>query len=333
MMEIRPDIFKGAFRLVTESARLEYGEDVLIVTDTASTKYAEGIMAAALTITKHVDMIVTPLYGRLHGQNPSDAVAEAMKKVDVVFIPTVWSMSHCQARRDASRLGVRCYTIPSADDELFARTMVETPYGELKDVVMTVNQMLTEAKEAEVTTNNGTEVWFDLRGRFNIDLEHGWLHKGEPEYADNFSAPPCVEANIAPLEGKTQGKIVVDAAHSAVGMLRDPIYLTVENGTIVNIEGKDEASKLKMRMEEVNDDRIYQVAELGIGLNPMARLRGQFIEDESIFGTAHVGHGNNESTMGGEIQCNGHFDNIFWYPTIKLDGRTIFENGRIVTTD
>jgi 2,5-dihydroxypyridine 5,6-dioxygenase len=332
-MEIRPDVFKGAYRLVTESAKLEQGEDVLIVTDTASTKYAEAIMAAALSITKHVDIIVMPLYGRLHGQNPSDAVAKAMKTVDVVFMPTVWSMSHCTARRDASRLGVRCYTIPSADDELFARTMVDTPYGDLKEVVMTVNQMLTEAKEAEVTTKAGTELWFNLEGRYNIDLEHGWLHKGQDEYADNFSAPPCVEANIAPIEGTTQGKIVVDAAHSAVGAVSDPIYLNVEDGRIISVDGGKEAAALQMRLDEVQDDDIYQVAELGIGLNPKARLRGQFIEDESIFGTGHVGHGNNESTMGGTITCNGHFDNIFWYPTIKLDGKIIFEEGRIVSND
>ncbi|UOF88871.1 hypothetical protein LSG31_13070 [Fodinisporobacter ferrooxydans] len=330
-MEIRPDIFRGAYRLVTECAKVEPGEDVLIITDTACVKYAEAIMAASLTITKHVNTIVMPLYGRLHGQNPSKAVAEAMKSVDVVFMPTVWSMSHTQARRDASRLGVRCLTIPSADDEVFARTMVETPFAEVKETVMTVNQMLTEANEAEVTTPAGTNLWFNLKGRFNIDLEHGWLHKGFKEYGDNFAAPPCVEANIAPLEGTTQGVIVVDAAQSAVGVLNDPIILTVENGKIVKIDGKRDAVALQMRIDEVGDPDICQVAELGIGLNPKAKLRGQFIEDESIYGTGHVGMGNNESTMGGTLKVNGHFDNIFWYPTIKLDGKEIIKDGKIVS--
>lgn len=88
-----------------------------------------------------------------------------------------------------------------------------------------------------------------------------------------------------------------------------------------------------MQLDEVGDDGIYQVAELGIGFNPNARLRGQFIEDESIFGTGHVGHGNNESTMGGTITCNGHFDNIFWYPTIRLDSKIIIQDGKIVSKD
>lgn len=332
-MEIRPDIFKGAYRLVTECARVEPGEEVLIITDTACLKYGEAIMSAALPITKHVNIIVMPLYGRLHGQNPAPSVAEAMKKADVVFMPTVWSMSHTQARRDASKAGARCLTIPSADDELFARTMVETPFEEIKETVMLVNQMLTEANEAEVTTKSGTHLWFNLKGRYNIDLEHGWLHKGRKEYSDNFAAPPCVEANIAPLEGTTQGRIVVDAAHSATGLIDEPIILTVENGRIVKIDGKREAASLQMRIDEVGDPDICMVAELGIGLNPKAKLRGQFIEDESIYGTAHVGMGNNESTMGGKLTVNGHFDNIFWYPTIKLDGITLMEDGRLVSKD
>lgn len=332
-MNVRPDIFKGASILVTECAKVEPGEDVLIITDTASLKYGEAIMASALSVTKNVDLVIMPVYGRLHGMNPNKSVCEAMKAVDVVFMPTVWSMSHTQARRDASRAGARCLTIPSVDDELFARTMVETPFEEIKDTVMTVNQMLTEANEAEVTTPAGTDLWFNLKGRYNIDLEHGWLHKGKKEYEDNFAAPPCVEANIAPLEGTTQGKIVVDAAHSAIGMVSEPIFVTVEDGKITKIDGGNEASLLEMRLEEVGDPGIRQVAELGIGLNPKAKLRGQFIEDESIYGTGHVGMGNNESTMGGELIVNGHLDNIFWYPTIKLDGKEIFKDGRIVSKD
>lgn len=255
-MNVRPDIFKGASILVTECAKVEPGEDVLIITDTASLKYGEAIMASALSVTKNVDLVIMPVYGRLHGMNPNKSVCEAMKAVDVVFMPTVWSMSHTQARRDASRAGARCLTIPSVDDELFARTMVETPFEEIKDTVMTVNQMLTEANEAEVTTPAGTDLWFNLKGRYNIDLEHGWLHKGKKEYEDNFAAPPCVEANIAPLEGTTQGKIVVDAAHSAIGMVSEPIFVTVEDGKITKIDGGNEASLLEMRLEEVGDPGI-----------------------------------------------------------------------------
>jgi len=328
-MGYMPEVFCGADRLVRECAGVKAEEQVLILTDTACSHLGQAIMSSALTITKSVSMMVMPVYGRLHGQNPPKHVAEAMKAADIVFMPTVWSMSHSSARRDATELGVRCLTIPSADDELFARTIPEAPFREMKPVVMEVNRFLSEANEARVTTAAGTDMWFDLRGRRNVDLEHGWVLKGYPEYSSNWAAPPCIEANIAPLEYTSHGTIVVDAAQSAVGLTNNPILLTVEKGRIVKIDGGVEADELKIRLSEIGDPDMLLVAEIGIGLNPRARLRGQFIEDESVYGTAHVGVGNNESSMAGRIRVSGHFDNIFWRPTISLDGNVIMKDGSL----
>lgn len=329
-MSIKPDIFAGANRLVYECAAITPEDEVLIITDTWCTRFAEAIMSSALTVTRHVTMIVMPLYGRLHGQNPELAVGAAMKSATVVFIPTVWSMSHASMRREASAAGVRVLTIPSADDELFARTFVQTPFGELKQPMMTLNQMLTEANEAHVTTKAGTDMWVDLRGRRNYDLEHGWLHTG-PEYHNRFSAPPCVEANIAPVEFTAHGRVIVDACQSAVGLIEQPIELIVKEGRIVEINGGHEADELKLRLDEVGDPDMRIIAELGIGGNPVAKMRGQFIEDESVYGTGHFGIGNNASTMGGKSTVNGHFDNVFWFPTIELDGVEIMKDGRFTS--
>jgi leucyl aminopeptidase (aminopeptidase T) len=324
-----PDIFRGAGRLINECAAIQSGERVLVVTDTVCQTIGEAVASVALTVTNDVTLMVMPVYGRLHGQDPSACVAAAMRNSDIVFLPTVWSMSHSKARRDASNAGVRCIAIPSADEELFARTIPEAPFAEMKPVVMEVNRLLSEANEARVVTPGGTDIWVDLRGRRNLDLEHGWLHKGLPEYASNWTATPCIEANIAPIEGTAKGRVVVDAAQSAVGLVKEPIVLTIEGGRISKIEGGDEAQRLRLRLMEVGDPDIFMVAELGIGLNPKARMRGQFIEDESVYGTGHIGIGNNQSSMGGRISVNGHFDNIFWRPTVYLDGQAIMVDGRL----
>lgn len=332
-MKVKPDVFAGISRLVTECAKVEPGDEVLVITDTECAHYGEAIMSASLAITKHVNTVIMPTEGRLHGMNPDRTVASAMKSADIVFMPTVWSMSHCSVRKEASDLGVRCLTIPSADDELFARTFVQTPFGELKEVIMTLNQMLTNADEAHVTTKAGTDIWLSLKGRKNIDLEHGWLHKDLPEYAPNFAAPPCVESNIAPVEYTAQGRVVVDACQSAIGLLENPIELIIKDGMITEIIGGSEAKELEMRLEQIGDPNIRLIAELGIGGNPVAKMRGMFIEDESVYGTAHFGMGNNASTMGGESHVNGHLDNIFWFPTIHLDGVEIMKDGKFTSPE
>lgn len=325
-------MMKGAERLVKECAGLRGKEKVLIVTDTKSYIYGKVVMAAAQQVAEEVSMIIMPTYGRIHGQEPPSVVAKAMLEANVVFLPSEWSMSHTKARMAASRVGVRCLAIPSPDEEIFARVIAESPFSESKSIVMKVNNLLSEAKEARVTTRKGTSLELKLEGRKNVDLEHGYCLQTE-EYSRNFAGPPCIEANIAPNEGTAEGVLVVDAAHSALGVLDKEIRFIIEKGEIVSVEGGREARLLKSILDAAREPELYKVAELGIGLNPIARLRGRFIEDEAVLGTAHIGMGNNASTMDGKITVSGHCDAIFWEPTIELDGKTIMSEGKLLLED
>ncbi len=321
------DIYRGAERLVRECAGVGADERVLVVTDTMSFKYGEATMAAATTTAREVTMALIGTHGRLHGQNPPDAVAAAMKEADVIFMITEWSLAHCQARMEASRRGARVLSTAQPDDELFARTMAESPFAEMKDVVKAVNNLMTQANEARVTTAAGTDLWLDLKGVANVDLEHGYCRR-EADYQAGFAGPPVIEANIAPVSGNAEGTLVIDACHAALGVLTNPITLRIEKGKVIDIDGGNEAYQLREIMGRM-DSGIYLVAELGIGLNPIARLRSRFYEDESVYGTAHIGLGNNASTMGGTQEVNGHMDNIFWKPTIMLDGQKMMDEGRL----
>lgn len=321
------DVQKGAERLVKECAGVAEDERVLVITDTKSFKYGQAVMASASSAAREVSMALIQTFDRLHGQNPTDAVAAAMQAADVIFMVTEWSLAHCSARMEASRRGARVLSTAQPDDELFARTMAQSPFAEMKPVVQAVNDLMSRADEAHITTAAGTDLWLDLKDVKNVDLEHGYCRR-EPEYAAGFAGPPVIEANIAPVSGKAEGVLVVDACHAALGVLNNPIVLKIERGVIEHIEGDNEAFQLREIMGRM-DPGIYQVAELGIGLNPIARLRSRFYEDESVYGTAHIGVGNNASTMGGTQQVNGHLDNIFWKPTILLDGQPLMTEGRL----
>jgi len=322
------DMMRGADRLVRELAGVSSDESVLVVCDTSTVEIGSVIAAAANSIAKDVVMSIVKSYKAVtHGQEPPRTIAEAMKVVEVVFAPTKFSLSHTMARRDASRLGVRCLTLPAPDRETLARTLVESPFSEMKPVVETVSELLSKANFAHVTTPAGTDIMLDLRGRLSVDLEYGYCRKGHPS---NFAAPPCIEANIAPVEDTAEGIVVVDACQSAIGLISSPIKLTVKKGTIMSIEGGKEAQKLREILEQVDDPDLYRVAELGIGLNPRARMRGCYIEDESVYGSGHIGIGNNEATMAGKIKAKAHIDNIFWRPTIKLDDQMPMKDGKLV---
>ena len=68
------------------------------------------------------------------------------------------------------------------------------------------------------------------------------------------------------------------------------------------------------------------MAEFGLGLNPLAQLTGNMLEDEGCAGTAHFGLGAN-ATIGGLNVVPFHLDFIFFHPTVATDGVTIVEKG------
>ena len=64
------------------------------------------------------------------------------------------------------------------------------------------------------------------------------------------------------------------------------------------------------------------MCELGIGLNPKAKLVGAMIMDDKVKGTGHIGIGSNY-WFGGTIYAVTHFDQVFRNPKIFLDDKIL----------
>jgi len=325
------DLMRGADKLVRECAGVQSDEDVLVVCDTSTVDIGLAIASAAIAVAKEVTTCVMRLYARMsHGEDPPRPIAAAMKESDVVFAPTAWSLYHAPARREACEAGARVISMGTVDEEMLV-AVADTPFLEMQPIIKKVTEFLQEASTAHMTTPGGSDVTFDLRGRSKYtDSAYGLCRRGDKI---KCQAPPCLEVNISPVEDTTEGIFVVDASQAAIGLVRDPITLRIEKGTIVKIEGREEARRLREYLENLKDSNVYRVAELGIGMNPRARMRGHFVEDEAVYGTAHIGIGNNASSWGGKINAVAHSDNITWWPTVKLDGKTIMKDGKLTIKD
>lgn len=64
------------------------------------------------------------------------------------------------------------------------------------------------------------------------------------------------------------------------------------------------------------DAGARNVCELGIGLNPGARLIGNMLEDEKALRTCHVAFGSNRGMPGGVNESTMHMDYLVHRPTI-----------------
>jgi leucyl aminopeptidase (aminopeptidase T) len=237
-----------------------------------------------------------------------------MKQADVVIMPTTKSLSHTTARIEATGAGARAVTLPTITTDIMQRTL-NADYEVIKERSIKLAEKLTEAKTAKITAPNGTDLELVLESR------SGHADTGIYQQSGEFGNLPAGEAYIAPVEGTVKGKLVVDGSMSGAKVGSEEIELIIEEGSVVEINGKQAASDLQDMIAPYGQ-AAKNIAELGIGTNDQAQLSGNILEDEKVWGTAHVAIGDN-STMGGNIEVASHLDGIIEEPTIILDGQVI----------
>ena len=311
-------LMRGARIAVETCMAVKSDEEVLVVTDTGKTRIAEALAYASRAVGAEVSTIVM-LPRERSGVEPPEAVAKAMLGADVVFIPTTHSLSHTEARRRASKAGARIASMPGITEDMMSTGAMTADYERVAALTEAVARALEGGQEVHITTPSGTDLRMSIEGR-GVLRDTGLYHK-----PGDFGNLPAGEACLAPVEGTTEGVLVIDRMGSTVVQ---PLKVKVENGRAVDFEGPD-AQKLLDRLRSA-DENAFNIAELGIGTNPKARFRGVVLEDEKILGTVHIAFGDNRSFPGGRVASSIHVDGILFKPTLVVDGRKIMEDGRLL---
>ncbi|HYG96522.1 MAG TPA: aminopeptidase [Solirubrobacterales bacterium] len=251
---------------------------------------------------------------------PPRTVAAAMAAADVVLAPTIQSLSHTAARKQATEAGVRVGSLPGVTEEMLGRLMT----GDLEQIRRrgwAVVTALNRGATARITCPHGSDLRIGLEGRLGI------VDAGELGNKGAFGNLPCGEGFIAPLEGTTEGVLVVDGSIAEVGLLETPVELHVERGHLTGATGEDGAKLMELLTAHGRDGT--NVAELGIGTNEEAILTGNILEDEKILGTCHVAFGAS-AAIGGAVQVPVHLDCVVLEPTIEIDGEAIVRSGDLL---
>ena len=316
------ETIRGARTIVETCAGVKPGETVLIITDTNLVNIAEVLaMAVKERDAEPVLAVMIPRKG--HSEEPPACLAEAMKKADVVLTPVGTSITHTRAMKEAAAAGARAIVMTAFTEDLLIRGGIQADFQKQKPICQEVARRFKEARSVRLTSPTGTSLTMRKEGRRGNAL-YCLVERGE------FSTVPTIEANFSPLEGTAEGTIVADASipYLGIGVLREPVKCRVEKGFIVGIEGGPQAEVLKNDLESRKDPNCYNVAELGVGLNPESRMTGIMLDDEGVFGSVHIGIGSN-LTLGGNIKAAVHYDLLMWKATIELDGQVILEKGEL----
>lgn len=314
-------LHNAALIAVRDCMAAKAGESLLVITDEPERKIGYALWEAAKELGTEA-MLLEIIPRETHGQEPPEPIAHLMKIVDVVLCPTSRSLTHTDARREASQAGVRIATLPGISEDCMIRTL-NADYKKIAYLTMKLNKILDEGKEAHVTTPAGTDITLPIEGM-----------KGHPDTGlvhnpGDMSNLPAGEAYLAPVEGASQGVIVVDGSMAGVGLLKESVIkIVVKDGYAEEISGDREADRLKELLRPFGRS-ARNIAELGIGTNYMAQITGLVLEDEKAIGTVHIALGDNIS-MGGSINVPSHLDGILKNPTLKIDGKLIMKDGEIV---
>lgn len=306
--------------IVKQCLDVQPEEEVLVLTDPKTFSVGKSIAIAANGVGADVVTSVMPLL-ESHGNEPLETVADAMATADVAFTCTTHAITHTRARLRAAEEGTRIGVLRGVTEEMMIDGAMTVDFEALRRRTEAVAQLITDAKKAVVTSDQGMDVEFSVEGCQSYSLD-GYFHD---EYG--FATLPPGEAPTHPAEGTANGTIVIDVAMDNLGHLKEPIKLTLEDGFVVDVEGGTQAAELEEIFEGA-DENARNLAEFAIGTNPKAKLIGNTAEDKKREGTIHFAVGDNES-LGGTLKSNIHLDGVIKSPTVKLDGTTVVDNGTL----
>jgi len=275
---------------------LKSNETCLIITDSKLKSIGDILYKSALKFSRESKLILTAI-PPTHGSEPPEGIAKEMLNYDVILMPTTKSLSHTKARENASRDGARIASMPGITNQMMERAL-NVDFNKIKIINEKLIAKLKIQNKIKITTKKGTNIEFYTKRRKWIGDDGIYTKKGA------FGNLPSGEIFIAPFEGKTNGKIIVDASVGGIGKVDENIEIIVKNGFIADMQGGKIASQFKKLLK----NKLYKnVAELGIGTNYKAKITGNVLEDEKVLGTCHIAFGNNKH-FGGKIEVPFHVD-------------------------
>lgn len=292
-------------KLMKTNFKFDTNVPILVVTDTSTQQLGTAFYEALQELSW--DATIQIMEDRTKsGEEPDALIAAEMLKYGIVFCLTKHSLTHTVARREASEQGISVITMPGITEDIFFNGAINADYRIVEEETSRVAERLTEHKQVVLQTGTDLELTIPLGDRSGIASTGVFHTQGK---SGNL---PSGEAYIAPIEHLANGQIEINGSIAGIGLVTDPIVLTITDGKLVEATGEQGQQLLSILGD--GDGRL--LAELGIGTNYAARLTGNILEDEKAKGTVHVAFGSNH-TFGGNIKTNVHIDCVTKLPTIQ----------------
>jgi leucyl aminopeptidase (aminopeptidase T) len=332
-IETKDDITKllknSSQTVVCTCLDIRRADNVLIVCDPTTGEIGQSLHEAAIERTDRVLLIVMPK-GRHHGDEPPTPVANLMRQQSVIIAPTRYSLTHTKAIRQALKDGARVATMPGMNVEMFTKGGISADFTEIKRKISDLSPLFRRKRIVNVKSDNGTDVTFEVNWReWKMD-DNGICNR--PKMLTNL---PAGKVFVLPRENSMNGTIVIDGSWES-NLVDEPVTFTIEDGLVIDVKGGAIAASIRQEFGEAARrqntkyrENVWTVAEFGFGMNPMARLLGNVLEDEKRLGTCYFAVGDNTS-LGGSAAVGIHIPGVLKNASVWLDDTPIIENGKML---
>jgi len=328
------ELGKAATTLTKELFKLKPGETFVITADTESDPQvvdATARAAFAIGAKPMVIWVASPL-GVGKGADPMlplEALTAALKEADAwVEFNNKWLLYSTPfdiAMKENKRLRYLC--LVGMDVDMMVRCIGRVNYPVLKEFEETITEMTKKAKHVRLTTPAGEDVEFDNDPQRPVSCETG--------YADT-PGPHMMAGQIgwAPAFESINGVIVFDGSlvPPFLGVLEQSVKLHVEKGKVVKFEGGKEAVEYEAWLNSFDDPMMLRMAHVCYGFNPGARLCGNILEDERVWGGTEWGLGQVGLMYVPPEGIKGasHTDGICLNTSVWLDGKQVTDKGKVL---
>lgn len=316
------DLREGADTIINQCLKVEEDERVLVLNDSNDEELINSLLdiLADQNIKHELIEYEEP---ESSGSEPPLPVAEEMKRADIVIAPTMKSLSHTEARKEANKHGARVATLPEVNKEIWTTSLL-ADYEEVKRITEKVYELLEDTEKVRVETPSGTDLEFD------VDINTYDKDTGILSEEGAFGNLPAGEPNGYPAN--INGTLVIDHFQFSPKTKK----VEIRDGEVVSIEDEEEeTSELSKAFEKHPCSK--KMAEFGFGTNPKATLIGNPLQDEKVLGTVHFAFGDNCSYVSEEDErrnpCEIHWDSICEKPTVWFDDKKVLDKGEPVFMD
>ncbi|MGH9933100.1 MAG: aminopeptidase [Pyrinomonadaceae bacterium] len=321
----------GAFPLLTVSS------------DRMFKKYYEKVPEKYDSQTPELDLklAMLPAASINIDSNESDGVAAGISPARLAAVGKAGEpVADLYLRRSVRQVAVGNGIYPTAyrakrfgmSQEDLAKTFweaVSADYSTVQTTGENVKTALSAGKEVQITNANGTDLKVKIEGRpfFVSDgvISADDIKKGGPAVSVYL---PAGEVYCAPVPGTATGKIVESLTYYNGKEVND-LTLTFAAGKLTAMTGSGPGfAELKAEYDARGDGKdLFAFVDFGINPNlkiwPTSKI-GNWVQS----GMVTVGIGNN-AWAGGDNKISYGMTNYLPGSTVKLDGKTIVENGAL----